>query len=355
MGAQMVKEVASKTSDIAGDGTTTATVLAQSIVREGMKYVAAGMNPMDLKRGIDKAVTALVEELKKASKATTTSKEIAQVGSISANSDASIGDIIAKAMDKVGKEGVITVEDGKSLENELDIVEGMQFDRGYLSPYFINNPEKQSALLENPFVLLYDKKVSSIRDLLPVLEQVFGTPCRVLEHAATVANVILQNSAAAVLLTTLHLELMTQQHYVDCIKGDKGLDPLFSNLLKHHWLEEAQHAKLDILELSKLAHGMSADQIEAAFDQYLGIVTAFDGLLAQQVELDTESLQIAIGRQLSAQEQAEIGRVQKRSYRRDFIVTGMTNPAFVSTAVQLSPTAAERVRAAATEYAEGGA
>src|ERR671912_311121 len=172
MGAQMVKEVASKTSDIAGDGTTTATVLAQAIVHEGMKYVAAGMNPMDLKRGIDKAVTALVEELKKASKATTTSKEIAQVGSISANSDASIGDIIAEAMDKVGKEGVITVEDGKSLQNELDVVEGMQFDRGYLSPYFINNPEKQSALLDNPFVLLHDKKISSIRDLLPILEQV---------------------------------------------------------------------------------------------------------------------------------------------------------------------------------------
>jgi chaperonin GroEL len=172
MGAQMVKEVASKTSDIAGDGTTTATVLAQAIVREGMKYVAAGMNPMDLKRGIDKAVTALVEQLKKASKATTTSKEIAQVGSISANSDETIGKIIADAMDKVGKEGVITVEDGKSLESELEVVEGMQFDRGYLSPYFINNPEKQSALLDNPFVLLYDKKVSSIRDLLPVLEQV---------------------------------------------------------------------------------------------------------------------------------------------------------------------------------------
>ena len=144
MGAQMVKEVASKTSDNAGDGTTTATVLAQAIVREGMKYVAAGMNPMDLKRGIDKAVTALVEQLKKASKPTTTSKEIAQVGSISANSDESIGKIIADAMDKVGKEGVITVEDGKSLDNELDVVEGMQFDRGYLSPYFINNPEKQS-------------------------------------------------------------------------------------------------------------------------------------------------------------------------------------------------------------------
>ena len=172
MGAQMVKEVASKTSDNAGDGTTTATVLAQAIVREGMKYVAAGMNPMDLKRGIDKAVTALIEELKKASKPTTTSKEIAQVGSISANSDSSIGEIIANAMDKVGKEGVITVEDGKSLQNELDVVEGMQFDRGYLSPYFINNPEKQAALLDNPFVLLFDKKISNIRDLLPTLEQV---------------------------------------------------------------------------------------------------------------------------------------------------------------------------------------
>ncbi|TAK96506.1 MAG: chaperonin GroEL, partial [Aquabacterium sp.] len=172
MGAQMVKEVASKTSDNAGDGTTTATVLAQAIVREGMKYVAAGMNPMDLKRGIDKAVAALIAELKKQSKPTTTTKEIAQVGTISANSDADVGEIIANAMDKVGKEGVITVEDGKSLNNELDVVEGMQFDRGYLSPYFINNPEKQAALLDNPFVLLYDKKISNIRDLLPTLEQV---------------------------------------------------------------------------------------------------------------------------------------------------------------------------------------
>jgi len=172
MGAQMVKEVASKTSDNAGDGTTTATVLAQAIVREGMKFVAAGMNPMDLKRGIDKAVTALVAELKKASKPTTTSKEIAQVGSISANSDDSIGKIIADAMEKVGKEGVITVEDGKSLENELDVVEGMQFDRGYISPYFINNPDKQLALMDNPYILLHDKKISNIRDLLPTLEQV---------------------------------------------------------------------------------------------------------------------------------------------------------------------------------------
>ncbi|HZX32938.1 MAG TPA: chaperonin GroEL [Rhodocyclaceae bacterium] len=172
MGAQMVKEVASKTSDVAGDGTTTATVLAQSIVREGMKFVAAGMNPMDLKRGIDKAVAATLDQLKSISKPCTTSKEIAQVGSISANSDANIGEIIANAMEKVGKEGVITVEDGKSLDNELDVVEGMQFDRGYLSPYFINNGDKQMALMENPFVLLFDKKISNIRDLLPVLEQV---------------------------------------------------------------------------------------------------------------------------------------------------------------------------------------
>jgi chaperonin GroEL len=172
MGAQMVKEVASRTSDNAGDGTTTATVLAQSIVHEGMKYVAAGMNPMDLKRGIDKAVIRLIEELKKSSKATTTNKEIAQVGTISANSDESIGQIIAEAMDKVGKEGVITVEDGKSLQNELEVVEGMQFDRGYLSPYFVNSPEKQAALLDNPYILLHDKKISNIRDLLPTLEQV---------------------------------------------------------------------------------------------------------------------------------------------------------------------------------------
>src|SRR5580765_1265155 len=172
MGAQMVKEVASKTSDVAGDGTTTATVLAQSIVKEGMKFVAAGMNPMDLKRGIDKSVIAVVEELKKMSKACTTSKEIAQVGAISANADNEIGKIISDAMEKVGKEGVITVEDGKGLQTELEVVEGMQFDRGYLSPYFINNAEKQMSILDNPYVLLYDKKVSNIRDLLPLLEQV---------------------------------------------------------------------------------------------------------------------------------------------------------------------------------------
>ena len=172
MGAQMVKEVASKTSDVAGDGTTTATVLAQAIVREGLKAVAAGVNPMDIKRGIDKAVLVAVAELEKISTPCTDSKAVAQVGSISANSDVAIGDIIAESMDKVGKEGVITVEEGQSLENELEIVEGMQFDRGYLSPYFINNQEKMNVELEEPLVLLHDKKVSNIRDLLPILESV---------------------------------------------------------------------------------------------------------------------------------------------------------------------------------------
>ncbi len=172
MGAQMLKEVASKTSDTAGDGTTTATVLAQAMIREGMKAVAAGMNPMDLKRGIDKAVTGAVEQLKAISKPCSTSKEIAQVGSISANSDENIGELIAKAMDKVGKEGVITVEEGSGLDNELDVVEGMQFDRGYLSPYFINNQQSMSAELEDPYILLHDKKISNVRELLPLLEGV---------------------------------------------------------------------------------------------------------------------------------------------------------------------------------------
>ncbi|ODN68047.1 chaperonin GroEL [Methylophaga muralis] len=172
MGAQMVKEVASQTSDAAGDGTTTATVLAQAILREGMKSVTAGMNPMDLKRGIDKAVSAAVEELKRMSSPCDDDKAIAQVGTISANSDKSVGDIIAEAMKKVGKEGVITVEDGRGFENELDVVEGMQFDRGYLSPYFVNEQQTMSANLDDPYVLLYDKKISNIRELLPTLEAV---------------------------------------------------------------------------------------------------------------------------------------------------------------------------------------
>merc|ERR1711965_57096 len=172
MGAQMVKEVASKASDDAGDGTTTATVLAQTIIQEGLKSVAAGMNPMDLKRGIDKAVIAATAEIAAIAKPCADNKEIAQVGTISANSDASVGEIIAEAMDKVGKEGVITVEEGSGLENELDVVEGMQFDRGYLSPYFINNQDNMSAEVEEPYLLLVDKKISNIRELLPVLEAV---------------------------------------------------------------------------------------------------------------------------------------------------------------------------------------
>jgi chaperonin GroEL len=172
IGAQLVKEVASKTSDVAGDGTTTATLLAQAIIREGLKSVAAGANPMDIKRGIDQAVAVVVGELQKLSKPSTDSKSIAQVGSISANSDESIGQIIAEAVDKVGKDGVITVEDGSGLQNELEFVEGLQFDRGYLSPYFINQPETQSVELDNPYILIFDKKISNIRDLLPLLEKV---------------------------------------------------------------------------------------------------------------------------------------------------------------------------------------
>jgi chaperonin GroEL len=172
MGAQMVREVAAKTSEVAGDGTTTATLLAAAIVNEGMKYVAAGMNPMDLKRGIDQAVEALVAELGRMARPCSTRKEIAQVGAISANNDASIGDMIAEAMEKVGREGVITVEDGKGLANELEVVEGTQFDRGFLSPYFITNPDKQNVVLEDAFILLYDKKISTIRELLPLLEHV---------------------------------------------------------------------------------------------------------------------------------------------------------------------------------------
>src|SRR4051812_9806398 len=172
LGAQLIREVASKTNDAAGDGTTTATVLAQAIVVEGLKSVAAGMNPMDLKRGVEKAVIAVVAEIKNSSKKVTTNQEIAQVGSISANGDTEIGDMIAKAMEKVGNEGVITVEEAKSLETELDVVEGMQFDRGYLSPYFITNAEKMEAQLEDPQILIFEKKLSSLQPLLPVLEAV---------------------------------------------------------------------------------------------------------------------------------------------------------------------------------------
>ena len=172
MGAQMVREVASKTNDIAGDGTTTATVLAQAIVREGAKAVAAGMNPMDLKRGVDMAVDAVVGELEKRSKKVTTNAEIEQVGTISANGDAEVGTMLAQAMERVGNEGVITVEEAKSLETELDVVEGMQFDRGYLSPYFVTNADKMSVELEDPYILIHEKKLSSLQALLPMLEAV---------------------------------------------------------------------------------------------------------------------------------------------------------------------------------------
>jgi len=203
MGAQMVKQVASKTADAAGDGTTTATVLAQSIVKEGMKYVTAGHDPMDLKRGIDRAVRVAVESLDQLKKPCETSEEIAQVGSISANGDATIGKMIADAMTRVGKEGVITVEDGKGLQDELDVVEGMQFDRGYISPYFINNADKQIVELEQPFVLLHDKKISSIRDLIPVLEQVAkaGKPLLIVAEdveAEALATLVVNNARGVV-------------------------------------------------------------------------------------------------------------------------------------------------------------
>ncbi len=208
MGAQMVKEVSSQTSDIAGDGTTTATVLAQAIVREGMKSVAAGMNPMDLKRGIDKAVDVAVEKLKEMSKPCEDSEAIAQVGTISANSDTNIGGIIAEAMDKVGKEGVITVEEGSALHNELDVVEGMQFDRGYLSPYFVNNQQNMSAELDDPLVLLHDKKISNIRDLLPTLEGVAkaGKPLLIIAEdieGEALATLVVNNMRGIVKVTAV--------------------------------------------------------------------------------------------------------------------------------------------------------
>ena len=174
LGAQLIREVASKTNDKAGDGTTTATVLAQAIVTEGLKSVAAGMNPMDLKRGVDKAVAKIVEEIKTSSKKVTTNAEIAQVGTISANGDTEVGEMIARAMEKVGNEGVITVEEAKTAETELDVVEGMQFDRGYVSPYFVTDPDRMEVVLENPVILIHEKRLSSMKDLLPVLERLFN-------------------------------------------------------------------------------------------------------------------------------------------------------------------------------------
>jgi chaperonin GroEL len=200
MGAQMAREVASKTSDMAGDGTTTATVLAQAIVREGMKYVVAGMNPMELKRGIDLAVAAIVEELRKISRPCTTRKEIAQVGAVSANADAEVGELLAKAMEKIGNEGAITLEEGKSLHNELEVVEGMQFDRGYLSSYFITNPDKQTVVLDEPYILLYDRKISGVQPLVPLLEQIAEAARPLLIIAEDVEG----EALAALVLNNIH-------------------------------------------------------------------------------------------------------------------------------------------------------
>src|SRR3990167_3361105 len=215
MGAQMVKEVASKTSDVAGDGTTTATVLAQAIYREGAKLVAAGYNPMDLKRGIDKAVEAIAAELKKMSKATKDQKEIAQVGTISANNDTTIGNIIAEAMDKVGKEGVITVEEAKGMETTLEVVEGMQFDRGYLSPYFVTDPERMECVLEDPLILINEKKISNMKELLPVLEQIakMGKPLVII--AEEVEGEALATLVVNKLRGTLHVAAVKAPGYGD--------------------------------------------------------------------------------------------------------------------------------------------
>src|SRR5512141_2431165 len=215
MGAQMVKEVASKTSDVAGDGTTTATLLAQAIFREGAKLVAAGNNPMEIKRGVDKAVEAVVAELKKLSKPTKDHKEIAQVGIISANGDTTIGTIIAEAMEKVGKEGVITVEEAKGLETTLEVVEGMQFDRGYLSPYFVTDPERMEAVLEDPYILIHEKKSSSMKDLLPLLEQVARSGKPLLIIAEDIEGEALATLVVNTLRGSLHAAAVKAPGYGD--------------------------------------------------------------------------------------------------------------------------------------------
>ena len=262
MGAQLLKEVASKTADVAGDGTTTATVLGQAIVTAGLKNVAAGANPMDLKRGIDKAVAALIEELKKASKPTTTSKEIAQVGSISANSDASIGQIIADAMDKVGKEGVITVEDGKSLESELEVVEGMQFDRGYVSAYMVTNAERMEASFNDASILITDKKISSIQELLPVLEKIAATGRKEV--------VIIAEDVDGEALTTLVVNKLRGAFSALAVKapgfGDRRKEMLrdIAILTGGKVVSEEVGLKFESIELSDLGH---ASRVTAGKDK----------------------------------------------------------------------------------------
>jgi chaperonin GroEL len=249
MGAQMVKEVASKTSDVAGDGTTTATVLAQAIYREGSKLVAAGSNPMDLKRGIDKAVTAITAELKKISKPTQGKKDIAQVGTISANGDTTIGNLIAEAMDKVGKEGVITVEEAKSMETELDVVEGMQFDRGYLSPYFVTDPERMEAVLEDCYVLIYEKKISAMKDLIGLLEQVARTGKPLLIIAEEVDGEALATLVVNKLRGTLHIAAVKAPGFGD---RRKAMMQDISVLTGGQFVSEDLGGKLDGLTLAEL-------------------------------------------------------------------------------------------------------
>jgi len=222
MGAQMVKEVASKTSDVAGDGTTTATVLAQAIYREGIKLLAAGANPMDLKRGIDKSVETIVSELKKQSKSTKDPKEIAQVGTISANGDETIGKILSEAMEKVGKEGVITVEEAKSMETELEVVEGMQFDRGYLSPYFVTDPERMETVLEEPYILIYEKKISNMKDMLPLLENVARSGKPLMIIAEDVEGEALATLVVNKLRGTLHVAAVKAPGFGDRRKAMLG-------------------------------------------------------------------------------------------------------------------------------------
>jgi chaperonin GroEL len=283
MGAQMVKEVAAKTSESAGDGTTTATVLAQAIVNEGMKYVAAGLNPMDMRRGIDQAVEATVESLKKIAKPCSTKKEIAQVASISANSDKSIGDLIAEAMEKVGNDGAITVEDGSGLKSELEVVEGMQFDRGFLSPYFINNSEKQAVVLEDPYILLYDKKISNIKELLPLLEQVSQAGKPLLLIAEDVDG----DALATLVVNTLRGVLKT------CAVKAPGF---------------GDRRKAMLEDIAVLTGGMVvAEEAGRALEK----ATLTDMGRAKRVEVDKESTTIIGGAGDSAKIKARIAQIRK--------------------------------------------
>ena len=280
MGAQMVKEVASKTSDVAGDGTTTATVLAQAIFREGSKLVAAGNNPMEIKRGIEKAVIAVVEELKKLSKPTKDHKEIAQVGIISANGDLTIGNIIAEAMEKVGKEGVITVEEAKGLETTLDVVEGMQFDRGYLSPYFVSDPERMEAVLEDPYILIHEKKISSMKDLLPVLEQIARAGKPLLIIAEDVEGEALATLVVNKLRGTLNAAAVKAPGFGD---RRKAMLEDIATLTGGHMIAEDLGIKLETVQLKDLgrAKRITIDKDNTTIIDGAGVTTAIEARVKQ--------------------------------------------------------------------------